>query len=157
MIIFNNLKSFLLIILTLGFLQLFSQEDDEPTEVDTLRFHEVIDVEDFKDALFNEIILFEINKYRKIRGLDSIVSNPILKNSAEDQSEYMSEIEDAIEFQTGKKKDLRSRLIYFGGSGVGNELIAKSSAKKGAETMSYKQLADEIFYKWVGNGKTALI
>lgn len=147
---------FFSLLFSINFLNLNAQEDEEYNDTDTLRFHEVVDVEDFKDDLFNEILLYEINRHRRIKGLDSIVSNTILKNAAEDQSEYMAVNEDAIEFQTGQKKDTRSRLIFYGGSGVGNELIAKLSAKKGADNQSYKQLADEVFFKWIGAGKTAV-
>lgn len=157
---YSIFKSLSIILLTLFSFPLFAQFDidEEEEEIkDTLRFYEVIDVEDFKTDLFNEILLDNINSVRNNLGLDSIVSNNILKNCAEDQCEYMATNEDATEFQTGAKKDTRARLIYFGGSGVGTEMVKKSTLKVGADYYTYKGLADEIFLKWMGSNKTKIV
>ncbi len=137
----------------------FEFEDvfEEEQGKDTLRFYEIIDVEDFKTDLFNEILLNNINSVRNKLGLDSIVINGILRNCAEDQSEYMATNEEAIEFQSGKKKTTRSRLIYYGGSGVGAELIKKMSVKNGTGYFTYKDLADELFFKWMNSKKTKTV
>ncbi|GAB4283424.1 MAG: hypothetical protein Kow0068_08310 [Marinilabiliales bacterium] len=125
---------------------------------DSLRYAQIIDVEDFKSDLMAEIILSLINDYRHKRGIDSIVENQILKFAAEDQAEYMAINEYEDLYQTGaEKRDTRARLIYYGGSGVGYELTAKASPKKGADFRSYKQVADDIVFRWLKSSKTEQI
>ncbi len=153
------LKVFCFILLSSIFMPVSAQfyDDEDVDKKDTLRFYEVIDVEDFKTELFHEILLNNINAHRYKNGLDSIVVNNTLTNAAEDQSEYMSTNEEAIIYQTGKKKDTKSRLIYYGGSGIGKELVRKMTLKKGTTYYNYKGLADELFFKWMNSNKTKLV
>jgi hypothetical protein len=122
-----------------------------------MKYHQVIDVEDFNSGLFNEVVRNEINKYRHDRGIDSILPNQVLNFAAEDQSEYMAENEYEDINQSGKKKDTRSRLIYYGGSGVGRELVEKLSVKKGKDIFTYQELGEELVFKWLKSSKTSII
>ncbi len=139
---------------------ILAQEDDdffEDSKVDTSKYHQKIDVEDFDSELLEKLIINKINKYRIKNELDSIVKDITLTNAAEDQSEFMARMELVTKKGRGKKKTTGKRLIYYGGSNYGEELVAKMSPKKGKIVFTYDELAENFAFKFIKSKKTAQI
>ncbi len=140
------------ILILLSQVSVFSQNDE-----DTLKYYNKVSADEFNYDLFNKLLFNEINKYRVKNELDSILLDDILINAAEDNAKYMAFHEEETTIQAGKRKTTGRRIKYYGGSEYGYELVKKISIKKGQDYLTYKQLADEILYKWTGNKKNSQI
>jgi hypothetical protein len=116
-------------------------------------YNRIIDPEDFRPEILNKLIMLYVNTYRDKEKLDTFSIEPILKNASDDQAKYMAGILTATLDGEGKKKTTSSRLIYYGGSGIGEELVIKMPISKGAEYFSYGKVADDIGFKWVSDKK----
>ncbi len=117
-------------------------------------YNRMIDPEDFRPEVLNKLILLYINTYRDKEKLDTFTIEPILNAASDDQAKYMASIMDATLDGIGKKKTTASRLIFYGGSGIGEELVIKMPISKGAEYFSYGKVADDIGFKWVNDKKS---
>ncbi len=113
-----------------------------------------IDPEDFRPEILNKLVLLYINTYREKEKLDTLSLESILNNAAEDQAKFMAEIQNATVEGEGKKKTTASRIIYYGGSGTGVEMVAKIPISKGIERFTYGKVAEDIGFKWVNDKKT---
>jgi len=120
---------------------------------DTAKYNQEIDPSEFDDEMFIELLFNEINKHRIKFELDSIVEEEILTQAAQDNGKYMASNNEETILQSGKKKTTGDRILFYGGSNFGYELTRKVTIKKGKIYLTYKQVADEIIYKWTNSKK----
>ncbi|MCX7954439.1 MAG: hypothetical protein N3A01_04525 [Bacteroidales bacterium] len=116
-------------------------------------YNQTIDADDFRSDILNSLILFYINKYREKERLDTLQINPILASCAEDHSRYMAEIQTTTLEGEGKKKTTKDRVIYFGGSGIADEIVLKNNISSPNEVYTYGKLAEDIGFKLVTDNK----
>ncbi|MBI5217651.1 MAG: hypothetical protein HY958_01800 [Bacteroidia bacterium] len=115
---------------------------------------EAIDLRFFNNDSLAGLILQGINKQLAFNNHEELRVHKILKMAAEDQAEFMAEIEDAVlEQGSQKKKTTEDRMIFYGGSVYAQELVTKEPLKKGDMNLSYKELAYNIVFKWQSNKK----
>lgn len=127
-----------------------------PNPGDTIKnsnYYRFIDSEDYNSDVLNELLRHEINKYRNKNRLDTLSTQLIFQNAAEDQAKYMANAFNLTYSQGGKKKDTGMRLTYFGGSANGTELIIRMPTKKGTELFTYGKVVDDIMFKWLSDKK----
>lgn len=124
---------------------IFSQTDLE-------RF---VSAEDYDAQLLQSLILKQLNKQLVFNNKEPLMLSKLLKYAAEDQAEYMAAREEATLDQSGNKSTTQDRLIFYEGSGIGEEFVLKINASKGKEPYTYKQIADEIVFKWFNNKKSS--
>lgn len=153
----NNKLFIPLILILVLFFNNINAQDENKTKVDTSKYHQKIDVEDFDSELLSKLIINKVNKYRLKAELDSIVYDITLTNAADDQSEFMARQEMVTEKGRGRKKTLGKRIMYYGGSNYGYELVGKISPKKGKEKYTYDEVAENIVFKYVKNKKKSQI
>ncbi|MBN2681248.1 MAG: hypothetical protein JXR58_01960 [Bacteroidales bacterium] len=117
-------------------------------------YFQSIDPLDFQTERFSEVLLLEINKYRKSQGVDTLETLQCLQHAAEDQALYNATFQktDVIQPQ-GKKKDTGTRVVYYGGSKNAVELVDKANLKMGSEFLNYQKAAEEIVFKLKTNPK----
>lgn len=113
-----------------------------------------IDPEDFRPEILNKLVLLYINTYREKEKLDTLSLESILNNAADDQAKFMAEIQNATLDGEGKKKTTAARIIYYGGSGIGVEMVAKMPISKGMERFTYGKVAEDVGFKWVNDKKS---
>ncbi|RKX18674.1 MAG: hypothetical protein DRP35_08895, partial [Candidatus Zixiibacteriota bacterium] len=145
-----------LIIILLNSFYLFSQNQQNNDSLKHPDYYQTIDIEDFNSKLLQQIIEDEINAVRTKQEMDSLKRNVILQNAAEDQSEYMAAKDMTTDLQGGKKKTVGKRIEYYGGSNNGAEIVTKMSPKKGKFILSYKQLAQDIMFRFLKSKKTSI-
>lgn len=114
-----------------------------------------IDVRFFKNEILADVFLKELNKRLKFKNKNEYVLDELLTKAALDHAEFISEIEDYKAEQSGKKEGVGGRVEFYGGSTKAGQLIAKISAKKGTDYLSYLELAEEVIFKWLGSTRTA--
>lgn len=113
-----------------------------------------LDLRFFNSDTLAYYILQGINKQIAFNNHDELKPQKILKAVAEDQAEYMSVVEEAITEQSVKKKrTLEDRMIFYGGSINAQEIVTKEPVTKGDVTLSYAELAYNIYFKWLGTKK----
>jgi outer membrane protein OmpA-like peptidoglycan-associated protein/uncharacterized protein YkwD len=147
-------KNYFIIILFFNFLSSITLAQIED---DSIKYIQKVSSDNFNFELFNKLLFNEINKYRVKNDLDSILLDDILTYAAEDNAKYMAFHEEETTTQSGKRKTTGKRIKYYGGSEFGFELVKKMPLKKGRDSLSYKQIADEILYKWTGSKKNSQI
>jgi len=140
--------SLISIVLSFNFITVEAQNT-----VDTARFNQKIDPEDFKPELFKEVFLHQYNAYRINNELDSIKENSILMKAAEDQATYMVSKDEKTISQGGKKKTTGDRVEYYGGSQFAFELINKININKGKTLLRYSDVVEDMLFKWSSNKK----
>jgi uncharacterized protein YkwD len=147
----------LYIALIIAFFSLNINFTNAQSKIDTAKFNQLIDPNDFNSELFKEIFLYQYNQYRIKNDLDSINENRILTHAAEDQAKYMAEKEEKTLEQGGKKKTTGQRVEYYGGSNYATELVNKIAIKKGKDQLKYKDIIEAMLFKWTNNNKTRAI
>ncbi|OFX44631.1 MAG: hypothetical protein A2046_01235 [Bacteroidetes bacterium GWA2_30_7] len=134
----------------------FSQSDI--LNVDTIFSQSDLDrfvsVDDYDAQLLQSLILKQLNKQLVFNNKEPLMLSKLLKYAAEDQAEYMSIRDETTIDQSGNKSTTQDRLIFYEGSGLGDEFVLKINANKGKEPFTYKQIADEIVFKWFNNNKS---
>lgn len=118
-------------------------------------YNRTIDAEDFKPEIINKLVFLYVNTYRAKERLDTFTVETILNNASEDHAQYMAKIQKVTLDGEGKKKNTSDRLKYYGGSGLGTELVISMPISKGNEMFTYGKIADDIGFKWL-NDKKAL-
>jgi len=113
-----------------------------------------IDPEDFRPEILNKLVLLYINTYREKEKLDTFSLETILINAADDQAKFMAETQNVSLDGEGKKKTTAQRIKYYGGSGIGAELVIKMPISKGNELFTYGKVAEDIGFKWVNDKKS---
>ncbi len=114
-----------------------------------------IDLRFFNSDTLSYYILQGINKQLQFNNHEDLKTQKILKTVAEDQAEYMATIEEATSEQSNKKKKtIEDRMVFYGGSVNALEIVTKEPVMKGDATLSYAELAYNIYFKWLGTKKT---
>jgi len=144
----------LFFVILLIFNTIFFTKDLSSQEIDTTRFNALIDKENFQQSIIADYLIYKINEYRTKKGFDSLSMEPILRNVSEDHASYMAYNGELSEFQKGKKKTLGKRLQFYGGSEKAEQLIIRASISRGRDAFSYKEVGNEIFFKWYNDAKT---
>lgn len=121
------------------------------TQTDLDRF---ISADDYDAQLLELLIFKQLNKQRVFNNKEPLMFSKLLKYAAEDQAEYMSIRDEATLVQSGNKATTKDRLLFYEGSGIGEEFVLKLNASKGKELYTYKQISDEIIFKWFNNKKS---
>lgn len=158
-----NMKLAFFIFITVSLLLLFNNpvfSQTETTPPDTSKIDSYtrnIDSEDYRADVLNTLLKKQINLYRSKLKLDTLATETILKNAADDQALFMASIMNATYDQDGKKKTTGKRIIFYGGSNNGEELIIKMPVKKGNEIFTYGKVVDDIMFKWLSDKKGMLI
>ncbi|MBI4646666.1 MAG: hypothetical protein HY738_08780 [Bacteroidia bacterium] len=152
--LFPYARALLLLLLISSPLILFGQVYNK--WVDTIliyqKFGEKIKPDDFNKKMFNEILLFQINKQRIFRyNLEPLQPDTILENAADVQASYMAETDEETVTGSGQFKNTGKRLVYYGGSNKAFELVKKISVYRGKDLLTFKEAADEIVFKWFTN------
>ena len=116
-----------------------------------------IDTEDFHPEILSDLLKKEINKYKIKQKADTLTFQTILNDAADDQAKFMSSISNATYDQGGKKKTTGKRIVFYGGSNNGNELVVKMPVKKGNENFTYGKVVDDIIFKWLSDKKGMVV
>lgn len=116
-------------------------------------YSQVIDAEDFRSDILNSLLLLYINKYREKERLDTLQFNPILLSCADDHAKYMANMQMVTIEGEGKKKTTKDRVIYYGGSGIADEIVLKNNITTPNEIYTYGKLIEEIGFKIVNDNK----
>jgi len=114
-----------------------------------------IDEKHFNESIFNTAIVDAINSERQKQDLTKLDTNTVLSKACTDYAIYLANIDDAKPGLGGKKQTPAYRLKRYGGSANNFvELCVKANLKKGKESQTYADLANDIVYKWF-NSKSA--
>jgi hypothetical protein len=128
-------KTTLLLILSFTILQTFAQKASPESD---------FSIEEAEKAL-----LHALNKLRKDNNLDTMDFNEKLGKAAEVQAVDMAKMGKAdLSNSSGKYATTAKRVIAFGGTNKAEELVLAMSIAKGKASMSTKEFADAVFYKW---------
>lgn len=129
---------------------------DTDTAVFYKNFDSVINPASFNHELLEEILLFQVNKHREERfNLELLRSDSVLAKAALDQAEFMANYENPTTDGSGKTKTTGKRVRYYGGSTFADEVVLKMNVSRGKDYLTYRQVADEIVFKWFANKKAA--
>ncbi|MBI9069096.1 MAG: hypothetical protein JEZ09_17495 [Salinivirgaceae bacterium] len=112
----------------------------------------------FYEEVIEEIIFDEINRILATRGFDLKTKDTLLQKAAEDQAIYMLSINDDEIIQENKKKQTTGdRILFYGGSKNGCELVKKTNISKGKIPYTYGKIASDIVFYWFSNTKKSEI
>ncbi len=149
---------FLILLLTLALKSSYSQNELRLADTSKINsYTRIIDAEDYNANILNELLRKEINKYRLKQRSDTLTFETILKNAAEDQAIFMAQTGNPVYEQSGKKKTTGKRIMFYGGSDNGEELVVKMPIKKGTDLYSYGKVIDDIMFKWLSDKKGIII
>ena len=156
----NSSIKIILLFVFIGLLttQLIGQEINKRYTIDstTVNSKDKIDPEAFNETLLEEIIFDQINFYLENEQFDSKQKNNVLTLASKDQATYMAFVESArLIRDENVKTETIDRLIAFGGSGYGKEIISKNSIINGKIFYSYAKIANDIVFKWFASSKTS--
>jgi hypothetical protein len=128
-------KTTLLLFLSFTLLQAFSQKAAPESE---------FNIDESKQAL-----LHVLNKIRRDSNLDTLEFNESLGKASDVQAVDMARMGKAdLTNSSGKYATTVKRVIAFGGTNKAEELVLSMSIVKGKTTMSSKEFAEAVFYKW---------
>ncbi len=113
-----------------------------------------INPKSFSEELFQDVLLYKINKYMDSLGLEGYEAHEFFMEPAREHAIMMAENQNASLEGRGAYRTVRDRLIAAGGTGIGSELIARITIKISNEYISYDVLANQILDRWV-TGKYA--
>ncbi|OFX28707.1 MAG: hypothetical protein A2X08_01595 [Bacteroidetes bacterium GWA2_32_17] len=149
---------FFIFLLIIIFKNLYSQNETQYTDTSkTNNYTRILDAEDYNADILNELLRKEINKYRLKQKSDTLTFETILKNAADDQAAFMAQTGNAVYEQGGKKKTTGKRIMLYGGSDNGEELVVKMPIKKGPELFTYGKVVDDIMFKWLSDKKGIIV
>lgn len=115
---------------------------------------EIIDPDAFDRELLNHLVLKEVNMLMDSIELEGFIESKFLTKIAEEHAVEMAENNSASTEGKGKTKDIRSRIQYYGGSGIGDELVMRFSIKTTEAYYTYEELARNIVLKWSNSVRT---
>ena len=118
---------------------------------------EKVNPDSFDRELLNNLVLNEVNMLMDSIGIEGFEHDKFLTTIAQDHAREMAEAKSASTEGSGKTKDIPSRIQYYGGSGIGDELVMRFSVKTTEEFYSYDELARNIVMKWAGSTKSIRI
>lgn len=148
---FNTLILFILLGVNSN---LFSQEQrDFITDVQS---NALVLPDEFDANLLRQLVFNILNKQLVFNNREELEFNNILNQAAEDHADFMAGIDEVYEFQNAdnEKATTGDRIEFFGGSNYGVEFLTKVSIKKGKEFFTYKQIAEDIVFKWTNSKKS---
>lgn len=114
-----------------------------------------IDPDKFDADLFNQLVLLEVNKYRKRKRVDTLLNDPILAEAAQDQAEYMAATQQIGHGQKTKEKGSPyKRVLYYGGAHnhIGENVQAfdlEKAITKSKGRLTYDRLARDFVKVWI--------
>lgn len=160
----NSIIKFLLsaiLILWINSSLVFAQKNAGKTYIinqTVVNSNDLANPDHFYEEVIERIVFDEINRILRNRNLDEKTTDSLLQLASEDQASYMASIYDDELIQDNKKKETTAdRLIYYGGSGKGEELAGKANIKKGKIPYSYGKIASDIVFKWFSSSKRSQI
>lgn len=105
-----------------------------------------INPSNFKEKLFEKVLINRVNEYLDSLGLEGFVQNEFFVTPAKEHVEYM------VAKQDTKTDDYKSYLVNAGGTGVGAEVAGKITIKVSNEFITYDDVASQLVSRW-GAGK----
>jgi len=106
--------------------------------------------DNFKIEDLPRVLLNEINRFRKSKGLDSLEMNEMLVYSSQLSSDKMASTnKDKVEVKTTQKN-----LKKAGATKRGEELTMKAPVSKGRDNYKTEDVAKVIYNRWENNQKT---
>lgn len=96
----------------------------------------------FKEKLFEKVLIGKVNSYLDSLGLEGFEQNEFFVSPAKAHVDYM------IAKQDTKTDDYKSYLVDAGGTGVGAEVAGKITIKVSNEYISYDEVANQIVSRW---------
>ncbi|HBF88465.1 MAG TPA: hypothetical protein DDX39_07480 [Bacteroidales bacterium] len=132
----------------------FSQQQSE--FITETQYNALVLPDEFDANLLRQLVFNTLNKQLVFNNREELEFNQILNQAAENQAEFMAEIDEVYEFQNddNTKATIADRIQFFGGSRFGVENLNKTPIQKGKEFFSYKQIAEEIVFKWTSSKKS---
>jgi uncharacterized protein YkwD len=114
-----------------------------------------IDEKHFDEFVLNAAIVDAINNERQKNDVSKLDTNAVLSKASSDYASYLASIDDSKPGLGGKKQTASYRLkMYSGAANDFIEICLKTTLKKGKESQSYSDLANDIVFKWF-NSKSA--
>lgn len=105
-----------------------------------------INPSNFKEKLFEKVLINRVNEYLDSLGLEGFEQNEFFVTPAKEHVEYM------VAKQDTKTDDYKSYLVNAGGTGVGAEVAGKITIKVSNEFITYDEVASQLVSRW-GAGK----
>jgi outer membrane protein OmpA-like peptidoglycan-associated protein len=105
-----------------------------------------INPSNFKEKLFEKVLINRVNMYLDSLGLEGFEQNEFFVSPAKAHAEYM------VAKQDTKTDDFKSYLVDAGGTGVGAEVAGKITIKVSNEFLTYDEVASQLVSRW-GAGK----
>lgn len=114
-----------------------------------------IDPKNFDSELFNKYLVLEVNKYRKRKRVDTLITDNILTLAAQDQAEYMANTQQIGHGQKTKAKGSPyKRVLFYDGAhnNIGENVQAfdfQNAFKKSKGRLTYERLARDFVKVWI--------
>ncbi len=108
----------------------------------------------FDTELLSKIVLQELNMLMDSLNLEGFEKYDFLIPIARDHAEEMAENNIATTEGRGKKKDIESRIQYYGGSGVGDAIVTRESIKNTDGYLTYREIARNVIIRWSSSVRT---
>ncbi|MCK4662917.1 MAG: hypothetical protein KAT68_08635 [Bacteroidales bacterium] len=148
---------FVLIIINTGVKHVLSQESGNKYIINdvVVNSSEKIDPDYFNSELFRLALFDEINNLRLKKGNENFFIRELFNDAANAHAKYLAQENIITLAQKDKiKRTTSDRLIFYGGSKNGVELVTKSVISKRGKYYSYKKIAEDIAFKWFVTKKT---
>lgn len=134
----------------------FSQEIEKTYLIgeQVINSKDEIDSENFSNEVLELILFDQINQLLESKGIEKKLQDSLLKRAAASQAAYMALKGDDVLLR--EEKNLATtgqRIAHFGGSTFGEELVGKTSVKKGNIPFTYAKIADDLIFRWVSVSK----
>ena len=100
----------------------------------------------FKEKLFEKVLINRVNEYLDSLGLEGFEQNEFFVSPAKAHLAYM------VAKQDTKTDDYKKYLVDAGGTGVGAEVAGKITIKVSNEFITYDEVASQLVSRW-GAGK----
>ncbi|MFO7790514.1 MAG: hypothetical protein R6V32_08075 [Bacteroidales bacterium] len=115
---------------------------------------EKVDPEQFDTKLLSDLVLQEMNMLMDSLELEGFEKYEFLVPIARDHAKEMAENNNATTKGRGKTKDVSSRIQYYGGSGIGDEIVMRYNLKSTDGYYTYREIARGIIVKWSSSVRT---
>ncbi|HKK69246.1 MAG TPA: hypothetical protein VJ946_13575, partial [Bacteroidales bacterium] len=119
------------------------QNSDEKVNPDKIDFE-----------LLSKVVYQEMNMFMDSLHLEGFEKSRFLEKIARDHAREMALEGRATTDGSGKTKDITSRIQYYGGSGIGNEIVMRYNIKTTDAYLTYRELARGIVLKWSASTRT---
>ncbi|MGZ3932561.1 MAG: CAP domain-containing protein, partial [Bacteroidia bacterium] len=106
--------------------------------------------ENFKQDDLPKVLLTEINKFRKSKGLDTLEMSEMLSVAAMNSAESFADSKGQPRVEA---KQTRKNLKYVGATKKGEELAMNAPISKGRDNYKTEDVAKTIYNRWENNKK----